>query len=307
MKTLLIGYYGHCNLGDERLKQLSEEWILLCDPEGSITTQWRRFFSVDRLVFGGGGLFQNVTSFRSLCWYCFWAFLAVFFRKPYGLLGQGIGPVTGLFSNWLLDFVLWHSAFVTVRDNASKQRVSKVRAVSCSPDMTFFSDVVDGYEEEGKLGLNLRPFLELDRLGNESRSLLYETADDFLSFSPEDSALANDIACHDMAPYFLGDTAFPDRFSGLVAMRFHACVWAALNGIPFLALVYDDKVAYLAERLGQPVLDLRLDVSVTDVESMLMSFLKNKKELRDVLTQQVEALRSEKNNHLIALKEFYDS
>jgi len=43
----------------------------------------------------------------------------------------------------------------------------------------------------------------------------------------------------------------------MVAMRYHACLLAALHGIPFCALAYDDKVASLATELGQPVLDSR--------------------------------------------------
>ncbi len=41
------------------------------------------------------------------------------------------------------------------------------------------------------------------------------------------------------------------RLDSVVAMRYHACVWASLNGIPFLALAYDEKVTSLAEELGQ--------------------------------------------------------
>ena len=57
-------------------------------------------------------------------------------------------------------------------------------------------------------------------------------------------------------------TEFYDKvtlFSGrvLVAMRYHACVWAAMRGIPFLALSYDPKVTALARSLNQEVIDIQ--------------------------------------------------
>jgi len=42
----------------------------------------------------------------------------------------------------------------------------------------------------------------------------------------------------------------------VVAMRYHAGVMAALNGIPFLALGYDEKVSSLARELGQPLIEV---------------------------------------------------
>jgi polysaccharide pyruvyl transferase WcaK-like protein len=143
VKTLLIGYYGHGNLGDERLKQVCMDWIRSVDPQAEISTKKRDFFLADKVVFGGGGLFQNVTSFRSLLWYCSWAIMAWSYRKQYGLLGQGIGPVNGWVSNTLLDFVLKRADFVTVRDAVSFNRVKRVREVSHGPDMTLFTDLQD--------------------------------------------------------------------------------------------------------------------------------------------------------------------
>ena len=42
----------------------------------------------------------------------------------------------------------------------------------------------------------------------------------------------------------------------VIGMRFHACIWASLFSIPFLALGYDPKVIQLAKTLNQPYIDI---------------------------------------------------
>lgn len=304
MKTLLIGYYGHGNLGDDALERLSREWVLKCDPDGEVTASKLDFFSADRVAFGGGGLFQNVTSFRSLMWYCAWAYLAKLFGKPYGLLGQGIGPVSGRLSNLMLNKVLKYADFVTVRDEVSYRRVKKVSDCVQGPDMTFFSDVHEGYDSEGLVGLNLRPFRFLEE---EWMTTLQDVSNIFLSFSPDDNEYSGKLNSIDMSPYFVEGEEMPQKLSGVISMRFHACVWAALNGVPFLALVYDEKVKLLADMLGQLYVDLRDEKSRGGVKNSVKSFLSSVDYYHDILIENRELVRDVSNVHLQELKEFYDA
>jgi hypothetical protein len=46
------------------------------------------------------------------------------------------------------------------------------------------------------------------------------------------------------------------NLSIVIGMRYHACIWAGINNIPFIAVVYDQKVASLAKSLGQPCVEL---------------------------------------------------
>ena len=99
----LIGYYGQNNLGDELLCSQSQR--ILKDKLGEVRFQilghdvgrteviqaiWR----ADKVVFGGGSLFQDVTSKRSLLFYLSLVLLARFFRKEILFLGQGLGPLS---------------------------------------------------------------------------------------------------------------------------------------------------------------------------------------------------------------------
>ena len=51
----------------------------------------------------------------------------------------------------------------------------------------------------------------------------------------------------------------------MLGMRYHALVWAILRQIPFLALVYDDKVLALAKEFGQEFVDLRKTVQTKEL------------------------------------------
>ena len=67
----------------------------------------------------------------------------------------------------------------------------------------------------------------------------------------------------------------PLSLKGFIGMRYHACVWAALNEIPFLALVYDDKVLGLAKTLRQPFIDLRQELSVNELSTSWKTYQDN--------------------------------
>ena len=294
MTSLLIGYYGHGNLGDELLFEKTCDMLRDVYPDDRIALSKASFLFADRVIFGAGGLFQNTTSTRSLMYYSFWAMLASVFGKPYVLLAQGIGPVKGRFSNWILDLVIKRSAGISVRDEISEKRVKAVGAdCKVGADLAFFqADLHDLQHPEGSsLMLNLRPWkIETDEwpLIND---LLLRKCQGFLGFSHVDMHYGEGLEVMDMRPYLLCNELFPFPLSGVVAMRYHACVWAALNGLPFLALVYDEKVMHLAKSLKQPYLDVRIGsllyedcrVAIDQFESSLEAHRRSLLEHREAL------------------------
>ena len=54
----------------------------------------------------------------------------------------------------------------------------------------------------------------------------------------------------------------------LIAMRYHACIWAGIHGIPFIALSYDKKITLLASQLGQPCVEINPKESLVETLSL---------------------------------------
>ena len=87
MIFFLVGYYGYGNVGDDICLIKTKEIILNVYPNSSFyilskgviddysVNRWNLFsiiytmFRSDQIVFGGGGLLQNKTSFKSLYYY----------------------------------------------------------------------------------------------------------------------------------------------------------------------------------------------------------------------------------------------
>ncbi|OGJ62751.1 hypothetical protein A3A67_03480 [Candidatus Peribacteria bacterium RIFCSPLOWO2_01_FULL_51_18] len=146
MHALLIGNYGVGNLGDEALRRFfldnfpGVEWtVLSADPKGenevcrlpagirSFFKPWWRTISAfrhaDAVVFGGGTLFTDIESVFA-CFLWWWhAAVAGFLSKPVYLAFQGIGPFRTSWGLRLAKRVVDKSAFISVRDKASFERV----------------------------------------------------------------------------------------------------------------------------------------------------------------------------------------
>ena len=116
-KILLSGYYGYNNAGDEAILKSIIQNIKSIDNTANITVlsdnieftkskyginAVKRFnvihiikslLSCDILISGGGTLFQDKTSTRSLIYYTSIINLAKFFGKKVMIYANGIGPL----------------------------------------------------------------------------------------------------------------------------------------------------------------------------------------------------------------------
>lgn len=124
MKNIVIsGYYGQLNTGDEAIlrvlvdklkeyerKSNSSLNIVVLSSRPELTAKLYNVEAVNRkkipsvikaikrcdiFISGGGSLFQNETSNRSLYYYLFQIFLAKLFGKKVFIFSQGIGPIKG--------------------------------------------------------------------------------------------------------------------------------------------------------------------------------------------------------------------
>ncbi len=308
MKIVLVGYFGFSNLGDDLLAaaavaaargQFPNVQMTVLSGNPSLTTSFlgvpaipmfdipsvlRALRSCDRLVFGGGGIFQDQTSGRSLAYYLGLLALARIFGKPAGLANMGVDPISNRFLSrffrWLVSDA--NVAF-SVRDEAS--RFAAVAAGVSDAKIRVTADGVFAFERDSHPVASVSPRrgvllvvrvpppaftdvvpVRLARLGDRDALAIAVAA-----LQPgADESLARRVAGGKHAtvlPLLDVHTAF-DAIAGVERVasgRYHALVLAARAGKPFLGFGDHGKIRSLCVQFGMPF--LRWDANAAEVEA----------------------------------------
>ncbi|MFN4180541.1 MAG: polysaccharide pyruvyl transferase CsaB [Armatimonadota bacterium] len=294
-QIFLFGYFGAGNFGDEwtlasflkgcqHVGLSSKQFVVLSrNPQAtndehdvaSIPRNWRSILSTVRrsqLVVGcGGSLLQDVTSFRSLAFYCLLVWVAKAMGKKIALLGQGLGPLKRRLSRILAKRTLSTCDLVTFREEVSfetaKQLGASIDNCFVTADLTFVWDELPRQEERAEIGVNIRPIKErwnekalLEALKSslrEGERIL------LLPLQPKSDELALKFLATSLPSKWWRYRNWRDGLEGigsvslLVAMRLHALVAACLLGVPFVGLNYDPKVANIFGKItGKKILPL---------------------------------------------------
>ncbi|MDH7570266.1 MAG: polysaccharide pyruvyl transferase family protein [Armatimonadota bacterium] len=141
--VVVSGYYGFGNMGDEAvLAGLVDAFraavpnivlaVASAEPEATRAMHgveafdrfsWQEFRAQVRdctaFVSGGGSLFQDVTSRRSIYYYLGTVAMAHFYRRPVMVCAQGIGPIAAAPARAVTAALLNRAALITVRDPTS--------------------------------------------------------------------------------------------------------------------------------------------------------------------------------------------
>ncbi len=302
-RPLLVGYYGEHNLGDDALLQvLLSQLPAHCTPTvtardlaevrqrfGVATVDRRRFDRVlaalgpcDALVFGGGSLLQDTTSFASLIYYAALISAARLRGLPVLLWAQGLGPLRRRRSRLLVGALLRLVSGCSWRDaeSAALARTlgwqptsgsgvgsDPVWSLDPSPWIGRAGPIVLCFRPTPQLRGNAwRPWLKaLEQLAPE-RELLWlpfhrHQDRGLLAQLRREGLLSDAMAARsrELAPETPEEAMAVCAGSGLVlAMRLHGLILAAVSGAPVAALSYDPKVAAAAAALGCPLADLGL-------------------------------------------------
>jgi len=329
MNYWVVGYYGYGNTGDDDLLNQTLRLIRATDneatirvafpatprsplPDGVIATSRFSTHEIvsalrqsDLIVFGGGGIFQDQTSLKSLIYYVSLVFGARLFGLPVVLLGQGISRPKRLISRQLIRWALSQCSWIGCRDNDSLMELRRLTDTTkgiLTADLAFAN-------RSPQIHSIHRPYIALS-IRKPNHELNWAPIAHFitnsplpilgLSFeSPGDDAAIKSAFDSAQIPYptitslqhNFPRTSLSDGVPELVvAMRYHACVWAALNGTPFLALAYDDKVISIANELGQPVIDLRAPNSDSEITTAVAIALQNHTALKQQILQYLPRL-----------------
>lgn len=164
-KSLLFGYYGFSNLGDDALlriaikrarsefgesvgalthkpKKTAKRFAIPCYSRASPFSVIYRLLKCNRLILGGGTVFQDSTSRRSLLYYFLILRLALLLKKDVLLYANGIGGIRDGCLKRLLFSALERCSYLGVRDERSyallKSSLNKSSHIFLEPDLSLY-------------------------------------------------------------------------------------------------------------------------------------------------------------------------
>jgi polysaccharide pyruvyl transferase CsaB len=309
-EVALCGYYGFGNLGDELLAQSAVRLLEQCGVQRpriivlsndaaeterflgtSAVNRWdlRAVFTALResrtLLLGGGGLFQDSTSFRSPVYYWSLVRMAKLVDCLPWCFGQSVGPLNGKLARVLARDALALCRKRGVRDRFSLEELNNWGLDAfLSPDLVFGLEPFPVAGEAGgtRMILNIRPWK------NGLPERLAENAQEYaralglsirgISLAEEDTRTMEDLARRGLVefegidrwdPRKRDSLVFPEGCRKAVGMRLHFCILSAMAGIPLLAVPYDPKVLGFAEILGVPTWNPGMPFTVPAEDSLL--------------------------------------
>ena len=275
------------------------------------------------LLSGGGSLLQDVTGGKSLFYYLGVIWLARLLRRPVMYYAQGIGPVNTPAGRRLVGMTTQGVRAVTVRDGESlidlrAMGVQRAVEVTADPVLGLHPGDISLAEGAGILarygiisgspvvGIAVRPIP--GRSTWETR--LVQTCDNLARLgmqvvfipmhTPGDLVLSQKLGAAMLEPHVIIDEklnvsqmlSLVGNLDLLIGMRLHALIFAAINGVPPLGIVYDPKVERFLNLLGIPNAGKPMDVQSDDLTRMAQNFLAGSKEMREQISRRVLDLRN---------------
>lgn len=366
-KILISGYYGFNNIGDEAiLKGLLDgikERLPLVDlvvlskfPDFTakkhhvrainrihIFKILREMRSMDLLVSGGGSLFQDVTSKRSIIYYLGIIWLAKkLFRKKVMIYSQGIGPVNQSYNRYLLGKLINCVDVINVRDEKSRQELLNLgvtKEIIVTTDTVFniskpdrdkgkkVLDKIDDKKDRAYIGISVRHWNNTnDRIKRETAKLCEKIVRES-SYRPvmipfhfhQDLQLMKEI--HSILPedirsevlimqeylYVEDYLSLVGNMELMVAMRLHGLIFSALMQVYPIGISYDPKIESFMQTLDREEVE---DVRTVDAEKLfreIQSALENKEKNLSLLNENLQQIKQSAKKHNDKLVELLEN
>lgn len=348
--VIVSGYYGFDNLGDEAiLEELIDELtrlvpqdqivVLSNNPRKTAATfgvravnRWRLsellavLPAAKLFISGGGGLFQDKSSFRTPIFYAVQILLARICGAKVMIYAQGIGPLNNPLSAAFSRMALALAQTVTVRDRASLKMLSSwgikatltadpvwcLQAKELPASVWRQLEQPPGKEKDIKIGLSLRPFHNFTdehrrRLLKAMRAYLPSSAvvilipmqakDDhkvLIQFQEEWTLCGGKsigLDLHEMTK----PSQWLSLMQGLdmlIGMRLHAVIMALKLGVPVAGLAYDPKVLQVLQEFEQPILNLHKEESADDWSESIRMLVERRLHLLQIASQKAGSAKS---------------
>ena len=247
----------------------------------------------------GGGVFQNVHSNNLLMVCAFFASASNLFDKKFVGVGVGYGPIKTKFGSWLCGISLARVSQLSFRDRNSLAQVNALGLPSSErfimgADSAFALQPISNNRKKTQVGLCFRGwnalpnkllwdlFHQLTLMGNEIVLLAFERSD--VTFYQD--VLGDTCSKNIVFPATVNAAReIIANLSGVVSMRLHACIFSAIDQVPFVAISYDDKVKDVVAEIGLELNVFSIDACAEDVLISLSTSPPPPKEAVDKLRQ----------------------
>lgn len=319
MKIGVIGWYGHENLGDERILSslktfFSDDELLVFDGWGAARRSLDVLNRCDYVLIGGGGLILRGCNVN--------CDIVEQLKVPFSCVGISVEADHRDLRDFL-DIVKEKADRIILRDRESARIFADHPKTEVTPDLTFLYpiDIADVVAED-VCGLNLRPwfywkaqlhsgkhralsrldrhlpfFAELYPFAKWSPDRFFtRMTESFASLKPTpfyfETGQENDFGL--MRQYFdrLPATLQDVNYTGMrfwVGMRFHAVLLSLQAGIPFISLSYQPKNVNFCIDAGLA----EWSVDIYDWEGSFADKVNRMKENHALIREQLLDLRSQ--------------
>lgn len=241
MRIAVFGYYHQLNYGDDRIgnsmvRALHPHTIVLFPHnQEPPSMQW-----FDLILVGGGGLvWERVGIWKKIDQ---WLSSS---QKPFGVIGLGINSLDERLKLDLL-WVAEHAQLFVVRDQRSHQLLDNHPKVKVLPDLTWM------FPYAAKLNSSNSSAIALSLASKHPQGYdpiawgkHIRTTTDVVPFplrfgEKHDSGIFQTLGFENTPHDFTINPLYDCNY--LIGTRFHSIVFALQVGIPFIAILYDDKV-----------------------------------------------------------------
>ena len=242
--------------------------------------------SCDILVCGGGGIFQDRTSVRSVLYYSLFVLAARLFSKEVRLLHQGVGPLTTRAGRFLARAAFNSAGEISVRDSESGKALRELGVKARRIPVTVDAAQILQFLRKRKNGKPKTVVFALRECRESARYIK-----DAVAVSK--SLKASGIRCR-FVPFQVPQdklTGLERGFNGdykkiikeisradvVAGSRYHSLILADMHGIPFIGLNYDAKIQNFCGLKKAPLLELSKKDFKESLESCIMKVLKKQR------------------------------
>lgn len=290
-KYAISGYYGFNNFGDELIlsvlceklkkenavitvfsvspEETSKRYDVKSSPTFDILKVIKVLSTTDVLISGGGSLFQDSTSIKSILYYAFVLFTAQILGKETIIYRQGVGPLNNTISRFLVKNLFKRCISVTVRDEKSLKLLKNWGINAKLEDDPVWEIQIPETAKTDTIGIQLRECTGMSdeflknlaqavskicpgelKLFVLQNKLDYNISLKFAHFMKE---ILPDLKIDIVEKNLLGEIS---SVKTLIAMRFHALIIGIKSGVKCIGINYDPKIETLAEKYSIPLIEL---------------------------------------------------